>query len=719
MLKECLQDLRHLQDKHEQNLDERTRDSKNVRLELEEKLAYANRELAGSGYENARLRAMVEEQDDTILKLRKSCSQAEAGVEKMRVCIETIEKQNSSLKYEVIMLNKEVGIHIHEREINRRSIEEANRQHLEDIKKINRLEGECQKLRGNAQKKLLSPESTTTMKLRDNHLDGEKSEFSPINNNQQSHSPRGLGSPKSIQAESLVKTGRLFSSQRFPTMENEETLGHKTNELHEANLAFAHTNNKLTTLEKCVHTSSRRVQPLSINHVLSGSDFPSVLDNPNKESSQVSILENDSNHEESTDVTDPWASMRYLKDFNKLSLDSPKALGCFDTVDDFIEMERWATFSSELQEGRHEDHSFQHITSVMDELRDHVFELSKAITPRDSLGTSLVEEMEVDPHQGCLLSSKDNPEEKISEMGSGLKALVCGLIHLVECLALEFMAQYELVSTFKEGPSTTITPNCSPTNGDSPSAFNLGLSMKHFMHVANQFLDGQVELEQFIAELSYALEKIKKFNPNKNPSISKKVKQTLDQDELSDLDGLFSKSSNSDGFEHLRVLKSSNEGLAHSPEPLINDGAVNLRAEKVALDSQMREEFSTLERMFFEAKQENGKLQNMLEQEKEKLKYFTIRLSDAEQLIANLRIKLAFVEFSRDIASKKLTSTTTTNANLISQLKECRSESDLTTERMKCLEETVDIQRAKNKELQLKLDELQESLIRYVWHKPR
>ncbi|KAK1572275.1 hypothetical protein Q3G72_030078 [Acer saccharum] len=69
---------------------------------------------------------------------------------KRRAKLDFTEKENASLKYEIRVLE----IRNEEREFNRRTADASHRQHLESVKKIAKLESECQRLRFLVQKRL-------------------------------------------------------------------------------------------------------------------------------------------------------------------------------------------------------------------------------------------------------------------------------------------------------------------------------------------------------------------------------------------------------------------------------------------------------------------------------------------------------------------------------------------------------------------------------------
>ncbi|XP_042443979.1 filament-like plant protein 7 [Zingiber officinale] len=78
--------------------------------------------------------------------------------------LDSSEKLIASLKYELCMLQKEIEIRNEEREYSHRSANAAHRQHLGSIKKIAKLETECQRLRIMVRKRLPGPTALAKMR---------------------------------------------------------------------------------------------------------------------------------------------------------------------------------------------------------------------------------------------------------------------------------------------------------------------------------------------------------------------------------------------------------------------------------------------------------------------------------------------------------------------------------------------------------------------------
>lgn len=166
-LKECMRQILNLKEEHEQKLHEvvlsKTKQCDKIKLELESKIASLDQELRRSAAENAALSRSLQERSNMLIKISEEKSQAEADIESLKTTIESREREINSLKYEVHVVTKELEIRNEEKNMSARSAEVANKQHLEGVKKIAKLEAECQRLRGLVRKKLPGPAALAQM----------------------------------------------------------------------------------------------------------------------------------------------------------------------------------------------------------------------------------------------------------------------------------------------------------------------------------------------------------------------------------------------------------------------------------------------------------------------------------------------------------------------------------------------------------------------------
>lgn len=112
---------------------------------------------------NAFKRALLGK-DKLIEEISKHRDQLEADLNAFMLRVESIEKENASLRYEVRVLEKELEIRHQETEFNRRTADVAQKQQQESAKRIAKLETECVRLRLLVRKRLPGPAALKRMK---------------------------------------------------------------------------------------------------------------------------------------------------------------------------------------------------------------------------------------------------------------------------------------------------------------------------------------------------------------------------------------------------------------------------------------------------------------------------------------------------------------------------------------------------------------------------
>ncbi|KAK9285470.1 hypothetical protein L1049_024664 [Liquidambar formosana] len=179
-LKECMRQIKSVKEENEQKLHEviltKTKQWDKIKLELEAKILNLNQGLLKSATENAALSRSLQERSDMLMKINKEKSQAEAEIEFLNENMQSKEKEISSLKYELHIASKELDIRNEENNMSIRSAEVANKQHSESVKKIAKMEAECQRLRGLVRKKLPGPAALAQMKLEVENLGRDSGE---------------------------------------------------------------------------------------------------------------------------------------------------------------------------------------------------------------------------------------------------------------------------------------------------------------------------------------------------------------------------------------------------------------------------------------------------------------------------------------------------------------------------------------------------------------
>ncbi|CAD6204896.1 unnamed protein product [Miscanthus lutarioriparius] len=167
-LKECMKQVRAVKEEGEQKLLDvvlaKTKHFEKIRAELEAKLVDFEQKLIRAGSENDALSRSLGERENLLMKVHEEKAQAETQIEVLKSTIQSGEKEVNSLKYELHVVSKELDIR-NEKNMSVRSADVAIKQHMEDVKKISKLEVECQRLRGLVRKKLPGPAALAQMKM--------------------------------------------------------------------------------------------------------------------------------------------------------------------------------------------------------------------------------------------------------------------------------------------------------------------------------------------------------------------------------------------------------------------------------------------------------------------------------------------------------------------------------------------------------------------------
>ncbi|GAV83800.1 DUF869 domain-containing protein [Cephalotus follicularis] len=132
--------------------------------ELEEKLTEADIRIAKLSVENTHLSEALLVKEKLIEDLQKCKSQTEAEFGPLKARLNSTEKENAFLKYEFRVLEKELEIRNEGLEYSRRSSETSHKQQLECVKKITMLEAECERLHLLMRKRLTGPAALVKMK---------------------------------------------------------------------------------------------------------------------------------------------------------------------------------------------------------------------------------------------------------------------------------------------------------------------------------------------------------------------------------------------------------------------------------------------------------------------------------------------------------------------------------------------------------------------------
>ncbi|KAL5063986.1 hypothetical protein RYX36_025723 [Vicia faba] len=253
-LKECMQQLRYVREEQGQRIhDAVMKVSKEFEKECvvwEEQLSETNKRLVKAETENSHLNKSIFAREKLIDDLKRRLTQAEADHNALMVRLESTEKDNASLKYEVRVLEKELEIRNEEREFSRRTADVSHKHHLENVTKIAKLESECQRLRVLVRKRLPGPASLAKMKSEVEMLGRDSVEIrrSKLNSTSSTVESSLDGSPGTPSRRINTLTEQLYAVEE----ENKalkDSLNRNMNELQFSRVMLSRTASKLLQLE--------------------------------------------------------------------------------------------------------------------------------------------------------------------------------------------------------------------------------------------------------------------------------------------------------------------------------------------------------------------------------------------------------------------------------------------------------------------------------------
>ncbi|XP_052146660.1 filament-like plant protein 4 [Oryza glaberrima] len=362
-LKECMKQVRTVKEEGEQKLHDvvfaKTKQWEKIKAEFEAKLLEFEQELIRAGAENDALSRSLEERGDLLMKIDEEKARAEAEIEVLKNTIQSGEREINSLKYEIHVVSKELEIRNEEKNMSVRSADVATKQHMEDVKKISKLEAECQRLRGLVRKKLPGPAALAQMKMEVESLGRDYGESrlrrSPAKNSS-FHRPMSPMSPvpdyafenlQHMQKENEFLTARLLSMEDETKM-LKEALAKRNSELQTSRNMYAKTAGKLRGLEVQMLTGSQRKSTSNPNMDI---HFDGALSQNGSNPPSMTSMSEDGVDDEGS-CTESWANalvseLSHIKKEKGAKSSVTEGSNRLELMDDFLEMEKLACLSSE------------------------------------------------------------------------------------------------------------------------------------------------------------------------------------------------------------------------------------------------------------------------------------------------------------------------------------------------------------------------------------
>ncbi|KAG7544882.1 Filament-like plant protein [Arabidopsis suecica] len=695
-LKECTRQIRIVKEESDKKLQDvilaKTTHWDKIKAELEGKIDELSQGLHRAASDNAALTRSLQERSEMIIRISEERSKAEADVEKLKTNIQLAEKEISSLKYDVHVASKEVEIRSEEKNMSLKSAEIANKQHLEGVKKIAKLEAECQRLRGLLRKKLPGPAAMAQMKIEVESLGHEFTDPRAQRNMSQNHNAHIAKAEISADHKlEECKRENVYLTRRTLEMEEEiqtlkEHLAARNNELQVSRNVCAKTLGKLKILEGQMHTfNNDKSAPKSNSRNLSES--PSSGNDHNYPPSVTSVSEDGFDEEGSYSECGPATSADSHK-VKKVSVNGsskPKISSRLELMDDFLEIEKLAANDPDgANSASKSSNSVCSSKSVEKQSTSKSSEQDEDTTTLDQLLTVLRSRINriFESQEGISIEKiVEAARISIQEMqGSSPKQMSSHLFEVTdETLEKHVLSSQDTQNSEKEQKNTKEATQLQDMNGNG----QLRESLEDFSSSVSKYPTGESSLSDFVLELS----RISVLASKETSVAESNNKDTLLQKEIGESD-----------CDPLRDTYAKTED--HCVDNLINGHELNY--------SSCKSLFKEVEQLKLEKENIEVELSRCLQN----LESTKAGLEEKEQLISKLKSQLTSLEDLQSLAETQLKCVTESYKSLELHAKDLEAKVKSLGEETERLELAFSTEKHGHEETLAKCRDLQETMQR-------
>ncbi|KAE8722396.1 Filament-like plant protein 7, putative isoform 2 [Hibiscus syriacus] len=408
-----------------------------------------------------------------------------------------------------LMLKKELEIRNEEREFNRQTAEASHKQQLGSVKKIAKLESECQRLRLLVRKRLPGPAALAKMKNEVEMLGKDSIEMSK----RKLDTSPGPDFIIDSYSDSPRKRINILNEQLWAMEEENKTLkealNKKTSELQLSKVMYGRTASKLSEVETQIEESSK-------------SETNNEATRNNAMPHEVSLASmSDVGSDPKASSAESWASalISELEQFRKRQLRESllrKTVGSseINLMDDFVEMEKLALVSVDQPSVN------SHISSTEANRTLGPLQTGSSVNKCKFIGgpSSISGYISWKPSNGSLqmnLSNRDAVVNICSEDKSNqqfhpdLSKSICRIIELIEGIIISSADNNIPEFLFKE-------KNSSHKHSETPWGYTVhvyqwktsefGAVLQQFLRACHELLNEKTGLKIFIQELTSSLD---------------------------------------------------------------------------------------------------------------------------------------------------------------------------------------------------------------------
>ncbi|KAL8144123.1 hypothetical protein V2J09_017155 [Rumex salicifolius] len=708
-LKECMRQIRDLKEEHEQKVQDviltKNKQYEKMKLEFEAKIAAYDQELGRSQAENDALSRSLQDRSNMLIKISEERSQAEAEIELLKNNIESCEREINSLKYELHIVSKELEIRNEEKNMSAKSADVANKQHMESVKKIAKLEAECQRLRSLVRKKLPGPAALAQMKLEVEYMGqgyGEsrfrKSPAKPSSHAQSHFTEYSVDGSQKFQKENEFLTERLFVMEEETKM-LKEALARRTSELQASRSTCVKTANKLQSLEVQLHGLGR----------LDGSAKRSSI-----RSASVTSMSEDGNDDitsaaESCGSSALFSEMSHMKDKQKDKPMRTDSTNCLELMDDFLEMEKLLNHPEVDSVSKEENSIAGDSGSLVMKIQSRISKVFESVS-NDAEIELVLEKLKhivqeaydtIQPHSvTCVFEEKRSSGDSDSLIA--VKREISLLENGVQETDQQKVLNKEMVSAITEIHSfilSLVEAASVAFHGASDEEDGLNNKVEHFSASINKVVRNETSLADFVLNLSQVAEKVSdlsfKFVGFKNTESEPYTPDCIDKVALPE-----NKESQGERFSN---------GCSH-----ISDSSSNPEdpSEANFLPSSDAVSRKCLVESIEQLKVEKDNLVQQLTRSMEDLETTKSQLAENEQILVEVKSQLASSQKTNCLAETQLKCMAESYKSLEKRAEELETELSRLQTRVEYLESELQSEKASHQNDLIRCKDLEEQLLR-------
>ena len=540
-LKECMQQLRFVRDEQERRmhdaLTKASQEHERRLMVIKTELADTSKNLAEAEGVNTQLSKALLAKNKTVEDLITERERIRADNNALVSSLESKEKENVTLRYEVRVVEKELELRNEEREFSRRTAEASHKLHLENVKKVAKLEQECQRLRVLVRKRLPGPAAMSKMRSEVEMLGRVR-----VNG----------GSTNGAMISNLTEQLCLLEEENKTLR---DALNKKVNELQFSRSMYSRTASRLLEFEE----SSKGTTNAE----------PSRSSNVSHEVSLASLSEFES--DDKVSCSDSWASallsevenVKNKKQRGSSLVRTPKASE-MKLMDDFAEMEKLAMVTVPGSSPIFSSDSISATGPVENESNEDIKSDSTSKLPQ-SLHTVLKAIME---HKRVTQRNTDEVLEEIRQALSGVEGAP-----ETEC---EISKSIRRIVEVIEGMSLKDERHVSKGESERLSGYTarvlqwktteLSIVLQRFLQTCYDLIDRKADIKKFAEELSSVVEWMVNhcFSLQDVSSMREEIKKQFEWDE--------SRSGSEVDIGLLGLISEADE-LKKTDDPLIEEEA--------------------------------------------------------------------------------------------------------------------------------------------------